>query len=116
MRRAMMPSTERDYEFIADLATKGARLGKSEVVGIRRLAATQQTRLLRNVAQVRPVAIAPRRRDREGALVNALDLRRVGYLTRVGAFGVGIYLEPSNLSHRKFIVRRCRRLECWELR
>src|SRR5262245_13058631 len=90
MHGAMMPATERDHEFIADLATECARLGKSEVVGIGRLATAQQARLLRDVAQVHPVAIAPRRRDREGALVDALRLIRVGCLTRVGAFGGGI--------------------------
>src|SRR5262245_55954108 len=95
MHRTMMPSTERHHEFIADLATERARLGKSEVVRIRRLATAQQTRLLRDIPQVRPVAIAARRRDREGALVDALRS------PRIGAFGGGIDLGFRNLSHWK---------------
>ena len=74
----MMPPTERDHEFIADLATERARLGKSEVVRIGRLAGAQQARLLRDIPQVRPVAVAARRRDREGALIDTLRLTRIG--------------------------------------
>src|SRR5215471_7988439 len=99
MDRTMMPAAERDREFIADLAAERARLGKSEVVGIRRLAAAQQARLLRDIAQVLPVAIAARRCDREDALVDALRL------TSVSAFGGGIHLRLGNLSHRRLIVR-----------
>jgi len=39
MHGTVMPPTERDRELIADLAAKRARLGKTEVVGIRGLAA-----------------------------------------------------------------------------
>ena len=78
MHRAVMPPTERDCELIADLAAKRARLGKTEVVGIRGLAAAEETRLLGDVAQMLPAAIATRRRDREGALVDAVRLIRVG--------------------------------------
>src|SRR5262245_6745567 len=99
MRRTMMPSTERDDEFIADLATERARLGKSEVVRIRGLATAQQTRLLRDVAQVRPVAIAARRGDREGALVDAV------LWTRLGALGGGPRLGPGKLRYRRLPVR-----------
>src|SRR5262245_34125548 len=104
MHRTMMPSTERHNEFIADLATERARLGESEVVRIGRLATAQQTRLLRDIAQVRPVAIAARRRERENALVD--DVR----LTRVGAFGGGIHRDPGNLRYRRLIVRGCSNL------
>jgi diadenosine tetraphosphatase ApaH/serine/threonine PP2A family protein phosphatase len=41
MHRPVMPATEWDRELIADLATERARLGKSEVVGVRGLAAAQ---------------------------------------------------------------------------
>jgi hypothetical protein len=46
MHRTMMPATKRDRELIADLAAERARLSKSEVVRIGRLAAAHQTRLL----------------------------------------------------------------------
>src|SRR5262245_45233594 len=104
MHRTVMSPTERDRELIADLAAKRARLGKSEVVGIRGLAAAEEARLLGDVAQMLAVAIAPRRREREDALVDAVRL------TRVGAFGGGSYLELGNLSYRRFIVRGCSRL------
>jgi hypothetical protein len=98
MHCAMMPATERDREFIADFAAERARLSKSEVVGIGRLAAAQETSLLGDVAQMPPVAIAAGRCDRKDALVDALRL------TRVGAFGDGIHLGPGNLSHRRIIL------------
>jgi hypothetical protein len=71
MHRAMMPATERDRELIADLAAERTGLGESEVVGVRGLAAAQQTRLLGDVAQVLPAAVATRGSDREDALVDA---------------------------------------------
>jgi len=86
----MMPSTERDRELIADLAAKRTGLGKSEVVGIRWLAATHETRLLGDIAQVLPVAIAPRGSDRKDALVDALRL------TGVHAFGGGNRFGPGS--------------------
>ena len=48
----MMPSTERDRELIADLAAERAWRRKSEVVGVRGLAAAHETRLLGDVVQV----------------------------------------------------------------
>src|SRR6516162_8165038 len=90
MHRPMMPSTERDRELIADLAAERTGLGKSEVVGIRWLAAAHQTRLLGDVAQVLPVSIAPRGSHREDALVDALRS------SRVGAFGSGNHPRPFN--------------------
>src|SRR5262249_6517325 len=93
MHRTMMPATEWDRELIADLAAKRTGLGKSEVVGVRGLAGADEARLLGDVAKVPPVAIAPRRRDREDALVDALRL------ARVGAFGGGSHLRPFNLRH-----------------
>ena len=79
----MMPAAEWDRELIADLAAERAGLGKSEVVGVRGLAAAHEARLLGDIAQVLSVAIAPRCSDREDALVDALRL------TGVGAFGGG---------------------------
>src|SRR6516162_3012622 len=104
MHRTVMPAAERDREFIADLAAEGTGLGKSEVVGIRRLAAAHETRLLGDIAQMLPVAIATRRSDRENALVDALRW------TSVSAFGGGNHLRLGNLRHRMIIVRGCSRL------
>src|SRR6516165_7015494 len=100
----MMPSTERDRELISDLAAERAWLGKSEVVGVRGPAAAHETRLLGDVAQVLPVAIAPRGSNREDALVDALRL------IRVGAFGGGSHLRSGSLRHQRFIVRRRSRI------
>src|SRR5262249_20734636 len=47
----VMHAAERDREFIARLATQRAWLGKSEVVGIRRLAAAHETCLLGDIAK-----------------------------------------------------------------
>jgi len=99
MQRPVMPSTERDRELITDLAAERAWLGKSEVMGVRRLAAAHETRLLGDVAQVLPVAIAARSRDCEHALVDALRL------TRGGDFGGGSHVRSGNLRHQRLIVR-----------
>ena len=93
MHRTMMPATEGDRELIADLAAERTGLGKSEMVGIRGLAAADETRLLGDIAQMLPVAIAPRGSDREDALVDALRL------TQVRAFSGGNHLGRSNLRH-----------------
>src|SRR5262249_26986404 len=100
----MMRSTEWHRELIADLAAESARLRESEVMGIRGLAVAYETRLLGDVAQVLPVAIAPRSRDREHALVDALRL------TSIGVFGGGNHLRTGNLRHPRVIVRGCSRL------
>ena len=52
MHRTMVAATEWDRELIADLAAECAGLGKSEVVGVRGLAAAHETRLLGDVVQV----------------------------------------------------------------
>jgi len=39
MKLAVVPPTQRDSELIADLASEGSALSKSQVVGIRRLPA-----------------------------------------------------------------------------
>src|SRR5262249_30342457 len=99
MHPAMMPATERDRELVADLATERAGLAESEVVGVRGRAAAHETRLLGDIAKVLPVAIATRGGNREDALVDALRL------IRVSAVGGGDHLRPSNLRHRRIILR-----------
>src|SRR5262245_40787860 len=99
MHRSMMPATEGDRELITDLAAERTGLRKSEVMGIRGLAAADETGLLGDIAQVLPAAIAPRGSNREAALVDALRL------TQVGSFGGGSHLRSENLRHRRIIVR-----------
>src|SRR5262245_59815815 len=101
MHCAVMPPTERDRELIADLAAKCARLGKSQVVRIRGLAAAEKTRLLGDVAQMLPAAIATRRRDRQDAFVDTVRLTTV-------AFTGDSLLRPAKLSHRRSIVWECK--------
>ena len=91
MHRPVMPATERDRELIADLAAECAGLGKAQVVGIRGLAAAHETCLLGDIAQVLPVAIAPRRGDRQHTLVDA------PCLTSVDACGGGDHMRAGNL-------------------
>src|SRR4029077_9294717 len=67
----MVPSAERDSELVTDLAAQRARLSESKMVGVRGLAAAHEARLLGDIAKVVPVAIAPRRRHREHALIDA---------------------------------------------
>ena len=77
----MMPAAQWDREFIADFATERARLRECEVVGIRRLAAAEQARLLGDVTQMLPIAIAARGCEREDALVDALRLDQASELS-----------------------------------
>jgi hypothetical protein len=91
MHGPVMPTTERDRELIADLAAECAGLGETEVVGVRGLAAAYETCLLGDIAQVLPVAIATRRRDRQHTLVDAIRL------TSVDACGGGDHLRAGNL-------------------
>src|SRR5260221_728119 len=106
MHRTMMPAAEWDRELIADLAAERTGLGEPEAVGVRGLAAAHETRRLGDIAQVLPVAIAPRGSDREDALVDALRL------TSVSAFCGGNHLQR----HRRIILRGYSRNGRWEPR
>src|SRR6516164_2425777 len=87
VHRAMMPAAEWDRELIADLAPQRARLSKSEVVGVRGLAAAEQARLLGDIAQVLPVTIAPRSCKDEHAVVDAVGLVGVAVSLRRRCMG-----------------------------
>jgi hypothetical protein len=63
-----MGAAEGNHELVADPAAERPRLGESQVVGVRRPASTQQTRLRGYKFQVRTVTIAARFAEREGAL------------------------------------------------
>ena len=78
MDRAMMRAAERDGEFIAGLAAERPRLQVAEMMRIGLFAAADETRLLLgNVAKVLAVSIAPRCRNHEHTLVDALGLIEV---------------------------------------
>ena len=76
MDRAMMRAAERDGEFIAGLAAERPRLQVAEMMRIGLFAAADETRLSGN-AKVLAVSIAPRCRNDEHALVDALGLIEV---------------------------------------
>jgi hypothetical protein len=67
----MVPTAERDSELVTDLAAQRAGLGESKMVGVRGLAAAHEARLLGDIAKVLSVAIAPRRRNCQHALIDA---------------------------------------------
>ena len=74
---AVMRAAERDGEFIACLAAERARLQVAKMMRIGLFAAADETRLLGNIAKVLAVSIAPRCRNHEHALVDALGLIEV---------------------------------------
>src|SRR5262249_42848343 len=75
----MVPSAERDSELVADLAAERTWLRESKMVGVRGLAAAHEARLLGDIAKVLPVAIAPRRRHCQHALIDA-DMIGAGFI------------------------------------
>ena len=77
MDRAMMRAAERDGEFIAGLAAERPRLQVAKMMRIGLFAAADETRLLGNIAKVLAVSIAPRCRNDEHALVDAVGLIEV---------------------------------------
>ena len=79
MNRAVMRAAERDGEFIARLAAERPRLQVAQMMRIGLLAAADETRLLGNIAKVLPVSIAPRCRNDEHALVDAVGLIAVAF-------------------------------------
>src|SRR5262245_55329713 len=91
MDGAVMRAAERDGEFIARFAAQGAWLHVAQMMGIGRLAAADEARLLHDITKVLAAAIAPRGRNREDALVDALRL------PSVGALGGDARLGPCNL-------------------
>src|SRR6266511_6466449 len=74
MDRAVMRAAERDGEFVARLAAERPRLQVAKMMRIGLFAAADETRLLGNIAKVLAVTIAPRCRNDERALVDAVGL------------------------------------------
>ena len=71
----VMGSTERDAEFVADLASHRARLREPQMVGVGGASAADQARLRRHELEVRFVSMPARLADRKQALI---DLARSG--------------------------------------
>jgi hypothetical protein len=61
---------ERNHELVADPTAQRPRLGKSQVVGVRRPASTQEAGLRGYELQVRTIAVAPRFAQGEGAFID----------------------------------------------
>src|SRR5262245_45635908 len=78
VHQSMMDSTERHCEFVARLATQGPRLQVAQMVGVGRLAATEEAGLLGDVAKVRLVAITAGSGNRLRALGDARRLMTTG--------------------------------------
>jgi hypothetical protein len=93
MKRTMMRAAKRDGEFIACLAAKRARLDKSDVMGLRGFAATQDAGLVGHEPQVLLVAVAFRRADGEDALVDPAGLMSIRAAARPQAFGGRNWIE-----------------------
>src|SRR4051812_42668664 len=77
MDRAMMGAAERDGEFIAGLTAERPRLQVAEMMRIGLFAATDETRLAGNIAQMLSIPITPRCRNHKHALVDAGGLTDV---------------------------------------
>ena len=72
MNLAVMPATQRNCELIADFAAKCGWLRESEVVGICRASAANETSLLGDRLDMLAVANAPRHRQCQHAFVDNL--------------------------------------------
>src|SRR5215472_9780428 len=89
MDGAVMRAAERDGEFVARFAAERPWLQVAKMMRIGLFAAANEARLLGDITKVLPVTIAPRRSNREDALVDALRL------TRVRAFSGGDQFAPG---------------------
>src|SRR6266516_6667224 len=74
MDGAVMRAAERDGEFVARFAAECPRLQVAKMMRIGVFAPADETRLLGDITQVLPVAIAPRGCKDEYALVDAVGL------------------------------------------
>src|SRR5437016_13503835 len=96
MHRPMMPSTEWHSEFVTHFAAERARLCESEMVGVRRLAATDKAGLLGDEPKVCFTAKAAWFGNCEDALVDptgltTFDTGRLRLVLRRHLHGRGIF-------------------------
>ena len=78
----MVTPAQRHGVFVADPAADSARLGKAQMMGVRRPPAADQARLRRHEPEVRTVAVAAWFAQREGAFVDMPCHRIVDALRR----------------------------------
>ena len=107
-----MDAAERDREFVAGLAAKRPRLHEPQVMRVGGLAAADQARLLGDIAKVVPVAIAPRCRNGEHALVDAVGLIRIGTTARADLLTTGDGIFGRIVAVGELIGRRARDSRC----
>jgi hypothetical protein len=69
---AMVPSTQGDGKLIADLAAERPALCKAQVMGIRRLTTTNQTRSIGYISDVVAVSHSARLRQNQYAFIDCL--------------------------------------------
>ena len=113
MDRAMMRAAERDCEFIAHFAAERPRLQVAKMMWIGLFAAANEARLLGNIAKVLAVAIAPRCRNDEQALVDTFGLIEVTVSLRARLMGA------NNINMRcwnSVVVCGFRGFRRWEFR
>jgi hypothetical protein len=97
MNRAVMRAAERDGEFVARFAAERPRLQVAKMMGIGLFAAANEARLLGNIPKVLPVTIAPRCRNDEHALVDAVGLIEVAGSFRARLMGTNnVYMSTWN--------------------
>ena len=106
MDRAVMRAAERDGEFIAHFAAERPRLQVTKMMWIGLLAAANETSLLGNIAKVLAATIAPRCRNGEYALVDAVGLIAVAVSFRTCLMGAN----NINMSPGSSVVYRLPRL------
>ena len=70
----MMAPAQRDRELIADFAAECRVLGEAQVMGVGRLAAADQTRLLGHISDVISVTNPARLGEGEGAFVDRASI------------------------------------------
>jgi hypothetical protein len=110
MDGAVMRAAERDGEFIAHFAAQRPRLQVAKMMRIGLFAAANEARLLGNIAKVLAVTIAPRCRNDEHALVDAVGPLEAAVFFRARLMGANI-----NMSSWSSIVFGFRGFGWWEL-
>ncbi len=111
VKLAVVAAAQRNGELVTRLAAKRPRLRNTQVMGIGRLAAADQARLVGDKSQMVLVADAPRLREREGAFVDTVDCISCGRCDsgdgRMSGMRSGDVLIVVLLEHRHFGMEGC---------
>jgi hypothetical protein len=99
---AVMRTAERHDIFIARFSAERAWLHKSDMMGIRGLAAAQKAGLLDDETKMVFVAIAPWRRHREYALIDAWGRTGIGLIAPTELPGSSFFRRIGGQSIRAF--------------